>query len=236
MLWQKPQMLPTWPVVGSITQHALFTASLAEVAVRSTDSGLMLAAKAAVNGIRSIMPTEVDDASEFEMSVASQLSWQCGASGVAIPLLSILQFSTDSELTASVSELLANLEQQALTAIARMGAEPILDFSLFGGLSGIIEFLLSASQTAGSEAARKMAEAIGRAGLEQIVQADRIWPCGMLDSVEPLTMMPGLAGIGHTYLRLHYPTIPSIYDTAMPHLKQADINMARSEKNVPFTH
>jgi lantibiotic modifying enzyme len=84
------------------------------------------------------------------------------------------------------------------------------NFSLCHGLAGNADVLLSGAEALPSLAprARRLAEAVGVAGIERYAR-DHDWPCGAGGGETPGLML-GLAGIGHFFLRLHSPDIPSV--------------------------
>jgi lantibiotic modifying enzyme len=85
------------------------------------------------------------------------------------------------------------------------------NFSLCHGLAGNAEVLRCAADILNSEAAEDagLASQVARYGMERYAARNQPWPCGN-HSAETPNLMLGLAGIGHFYLRLHRPSIPSI--------------------------
>lgn len=79
------------------------------------------------------------------------------------------------------------------------------NFSLCHGVAGNSETLLYASAVLGDPEPRRLAERIGRQGI-QVYQANDIpWPSGNMGQVATPNLLLGSAGTGHYYLRLHDP-------------------------------
>jgi hypothetical protein len=85
------------------------------------------------------------------------------------------------------------------------------NFSLCHGLAGNAEVLLTSYQVLGQEAESNLvlAHIVAKEGITRYAAHDHCWPCGSNFGETP-SLMLGLAGIGHFYLRLHKPAIPSI--------------------------
>ena len=86
-----------------------------------------------------------------------------------------------------------------------------VNFSLCHGLAGNAEILLYGRQILGQKWTDKSALAfeVAEAGIEISKRQGGAWPCGVPKG-ETQGLLLGLAGIGHFYLRLHNPEIPSI--------------------------
>jgi len=84
------------------------------------------------------------------------------------------------------------------------------NFSLCHGHAGNAEVILYATQILGPKL-KQLVEATATYGIE-VYQNQRLpWPCGVLGAGETPTLMLGLAGIGHFYLRLVDPIrVPSL--------------------------
>jgi lantibiotic modifying enzyme len=85
------------------------------------------------------------------------------------------------------------------------------NFSLCHGLMGNAEVLLYGRQVLGKGLANESALAcdVAKAGVEIYAERGLPWPCGTAFGETP-NLMLGLAGIGHFFLCLHDPTIPSV--------------------------
>lgn len=84
------------------------------------------------------------------------------------------------------------------------------NYSLCHGIFGNADLLLEGARALARPELRQQAERLGRQGLEEVWGERRPWPCGTLGQVEVPGLMLGLAGIGHYYLRLAAPDIPSV--------------------------
>jgi lantibiotic modifying enzyme len=82
-------------------------------------------------------------------------------------------------------------------------------FSLCHGCAGNADVLLEAAGTLRAPEAREAAEKIGHIGIEQFESPRLPWPCGLPGAGETPGLMLGTAGIGHFYLRLANPAIPT---------------------------
>jgi hypothetical protein len=79
------------------------------------------------------------------------------------------------------------------------------------GWAGLGDVLLEGRRLAGVWGHRSVeaAQEIGEAGLERL--GGRRTPCGRsAEEQDTPGLLPGLAGIGHFYLRLHDPRVPSV--------------------------
>jgi hypothetical protein len=85
------------------------------------------------------------------------------------------------------------------------------NYSLCHGLAGNAEVLLYGHRVLKQEQAdkRMLAIEVADAGIEMYTSRNHQWPCGAGGGETP-SLMLGLAGIGHFYLRLHSQEIPSI--------------------------
>jgi lantibiotic biosynthesis protein len=134
--------------------------------------------------------------------------WCHGAPGIALSRLRACEVLSDE-----------TCKEEAITALrtTRGATEAALrsgvgNFSLCHGLTGNAEVLVYGRQALGTEWADSSALAyeVANAGIETCVSRGLPWPCGTGIGGETPSLMLGLAGIGHFYLRLHDPTIPSV--------------------------
>jgi lantibiotic modifying enzyme len=107
-------------------------------------------------------------------------------------------------------------EAAAALKTTRATIESALDtwtgnFSLCHGLAGNAEVLTYATEIVGLEGEEnsELALNVANYGMERYSEARASWPCGTHVGETP-NLMLGLAGIGHYYLRLHQPSVPSI--------------------------
>lgn len=84
------------------------------------------------------------------------------------------------------------------------------DFSLCHGLAGNAEAVVEAGRMLGGAAVdTDLPAVVAEHGLERYARTGVAWPCGT-HSAETPNLMLGLAGIGHFYLRLACPQVPSV--------------------------
>jgi len=83
------------------------------------------------------------------------------------------------------------------------GAEP--HFGLCHGHAGRADLLLRAGEQLGRPELTEAAVAVGRLGVERYHDRREPWPCAVRGLGECPSLLYGLAGIGHFYLRLHRP-------------------------------
>jgi lantibiotic modifying enzyme len=85
------------------------------------------------------------------------------------------------------------------------------NYSLCHGLGGNASVLLHAQKPVGEEMAgtEQLACAVGEAGAARYGNSGAAWPCGVGNEQTP-SLMLGLAGIGHFYLRLSDPSVPCV--------------------------
>jgi hypothetical protein len=135
------------------------------------------------------------------------VAWCHGAPGIALSRLRAWEILGDQAARDETHAALATtmkMTRQLLEA-------PIQDFSLCHGLSGNADILLEGTRILGGDAAegKILAHAIGNFGLENFGEQDRPWPCGTGGGPTP-SLMLGLAGIGHFYLRLWDDRLPTV--------------------------
>jgi lantibiotic biosynthesis protein len=128
-------------------------------------------------------------------------AWCHGAPGIALSRLKLAQLTPDSETRSE-----ANIALKATTeAITKHLAADMGNFSLCHGLAGNADILATAEQITTEPDYRKTARTVGEHGIERFGGAKAPWPSGLTGSQYVPTLMQGLAGTGHFYLRLHAP-------------------------------
>lgn len=134
-------------------------------------------------------------------------AWCHGAPGIALSRLRAHEIAKDDTYEA---EALVAVETTR-RAVESSLHSPNSNYSLCHGLSGIAEVLCYASSVLGTAApeARKAVTTVAAAGIERFGRGDNPWPCGTSGGENP-SLMLGLAGIGHFYLRLAIPSVPRI--------------------------
>jgi len=96
--------------------------------------------------------------------------------------------------------------RRRLASSADPGSE---DFSLCHGWAGLGDFALLAGEALESAEARGLAEEIADRGAAANAGSSGRWHSGLQRGTHP-SLMLGLAGIGHFYLRLADPTVASL--------------------------
>lgn len=80
-----------------------------------------------------------------------------------------------------------------------------LNFGLCHGQAGCADLLLQAADVLGRPELLEVAAAVGQFGIRQFHERREPWPCALQGFGECPSLMYGLSGIGHFYLRLHRP-------------------------------
>jgi lantibiotic biosynthesis protein len=134
-------------------------------------------------------------------------AWCHGAPGIALSRLRAYEVLKDKVCEA---EARAGLETTC-RAVESWLNSPSADYSLCHGLAGNAEVLRYGSAVLGSAASQscKTALDVATKGIETFGRANNGWPCGTPAGENP-SLMLGLAGIGHFYLRLAVPSVPRI--------------------------
>ena len=133
--------------------------------------------------------------------------WCHGAPGIALSRVRAHEILDDdiakSEAMAGLRSTRASLESAIATAAG--------NFSMCHGLAGNAETLLRGASLLGDEAdgALDTVLQVARYGIERHSSSRAPWPCGTHCGETPNFML-GVAGIGHLYLRLFRPSIPSV--------------------------
>jgi len=134
-------------------------------------------------------------------------AWCHGAPGIALSRLRAYEILKDN---ACEPEARAALETTR-RAVESWLNSPNADYSLCHGLAGNAEVLRYGSAVLGPSASQscKAALDVAAKGIETFARTDDGWPCGTPAGENP-SLMLGLAGIGHFYLRLAVPSVPRI--------------------------
>jgi Lanthionine synthetase C-like protein/HopA1 effector protein family len=134
-------------------------------------------------------------------------AWCHGAPGIALSRLRAYEiFKCDT----CKSEALLALETTRRAVESQLHS-PNANYSLCHGLTGNAEVLRCGSTALGPAASQscKAALDVAAKGIETFARTDDGWPCGTPAGENP-SLMLGLAGIGHFYLRLAVPSVPRI--------------------------
>jgi len=132
------------------------------------------------------------------------LAWCVGAPGIGLSRLRALEIQPRAQHRVD-AEAAFRAVASALRATPTVGND---DFSLCHGWTGIAEFLLMAERMSFDMNAGQLARRIAEDGISQAAKTKN-WHCGLVRGSSP-SLMLGLAGIGHFYLRLADPTVPSV--------------------------
>jgi hypothetical protein len=129
-------------------------------------------------------------------------AWCHGAPGIGLTRLRAWQLLGEplyrDEAEAAVRATVASVQDERM------------NYSLCHGRAGNCETLLYAAEVLGDAALREQAEECMVQGWERWGAEDRRWPCGTLGGVADPGLLLGEAGIGHFYLRLAEPSVPSV--------------------------
>jgi hypothetical protein len=133
------------------------------------------------------------------------IAWCSGAPGTALALARRLAGADDAPFTGYLDEALG-------TTLASVAADRPSDreenFSLCHGIAGNSEILLQIDHVTSRPDLRQAVMAAAEEGIRRYHESGT-WPCGIKDAGEAPGLLLGLAGIGHFYLRLHDPSIPT---------------------------
>lgn len=135
------------------------------------------------------------------------ISWCHGAPGIALSRLRAYEVVRDETCKDEATTALRTTREM----IERRLRSGIGNFSLCHGLAGNAEVLLYGYQVLGQNQAHlsELAYDVAYDGIQRYATRGHSWPCGTGGGETP-SLMLGLAGIGHFYLRLHDPAAPSI--------------------------
>jgi hypothetical protein len=133
--------------------------------------------------------------------------WCHGAPGIAMSRLRAYQILNDTICKDEARTAL----QSTCTHVKAWLDSGTGNYSLCHGLAGNAEVLLYGYEVLGQEwaEAASLAATVAFAGVEDYEKGGHSWRCGTGGGETPALML-GLSGIGHFYLRLYNPTVPSI--------------------------
>ncbi len=138
----------------------------------------------------------LDDAVFF----ARSLSWSDGAAGIGLARLRAFELLGEQVYLHEAQAALRAITEVLSGLSSRTARE---NFSIGDGLTGCADVLLYANRVLGDEAHKAAAARVGQLGIERYRRGNLPWPCGAPGGAETPGLMPGLAGIGYFYLRLH---------------------------------
>lgn len=131
---------------------------------------------------------------------ARPLSWSHGAAGIGLARLRAFELLGDHVYLEEAQAALRAITETLSGSSSQTAQE---NFSLGDGLTGYAELLLYADRVLGDEAHQRAAARVGELGIELYRKGNMPWACGAPGGAETPGLMPGLAGIGYCYLRLH---------------------------------
>ena len=134
-------------------------------------------------------------------------AWCHGAPGTALALARHVRLNPDARV-----QFETFLEMGIKTTIANIGAptdnEISKSFCLCHGIAGNANILIQVGCLSDRRDLSAVAHSVAHTGAERYHKSG-IWPCGTPDGLESPGLLLGLAGIGHFYLCLHDPSLPS---------------------------
>jgi lantibiotic modifying enzyme len=134
-------------------------------------------------------------------------AWCHGGPGIGLARLRTLELLENQETLADLNEAL----QITAAACSNVVFPASGNLCLCHGIGGNADLLLAASDIYGRRDLRQIAETAGHQAIAQIQTPNLPWPCGVTTGGETPSLMLGLAGIGHFFLRLYdSQKIPSI--------------------------
>lgn len=160
----------------------------------------------------SVFNPERDNWPDFRYSADSGdrghygVAWCLGAPGIGLSRLGAVQIDPATPQHRLDAEAALRTVRRRLESSTDPGSE---DFSLCHGWAGLGDFALLAAEALGSTDAQSLAEEIADRGASANAGSPGRWHCGLQRGTHP-SLMLGLAGIGHFYLRLAEPTVGSL--------------------------
>ena len=135
------------------------------------------------------------------------LAWCHGAPGIALSRARAFRLTGSPEARREATVAIATTERGVRQGMLNAGG----DFSLCHGLTGNAECASVSARLLGLGTGTGADLDLARFGAERYYADRSPWPCGVPGGGENPSLMLGLAGIGHFYLRLALPErIPSL--------------------------
>lgn len=136
------------------------------------------------------------------------LAWCHGAPGIALSRARAFRLTGSEEAKREAAVAINTTEMGVRQSLAYGVAS---DFSLCHGLAGNAECAAVSARILGNGAGTGAERDLARFGIERYHNDRAPWPCGVPGGGENPSLMLGLAGIGHFYLRLALPDeVPSV--------------------------
>ena len=135
------------------------------------------------------------------------MAWCHGAPGIGLARLRTYELTREPAARAEAEIALATTRR----VIDSLTSGSVFDFSPCHGAAGLAELFVLAADVLDDQSYLDVAKRIAVFGIERIVERRLPWPCGVPNGGETPTLLTGLAGIGHFYLRLARPEgVPSV--------------------------
>lgn len=132
--------------------------------------------------------------------------WCHGALGIGLMRLRLYEMSRRHEHAAEAEASLVNALKLASEMDTTGGSG---DLSICHGLAGAVELLMEGARVFEQEQLRSDAFDILDLSVELRRRNSGFWPCGVTDGGENPSLMIGMAGIGHMFLRAARPDVSS---------------------------
>ncbi|HET8522548.1 MAG TPA: lanthionine synthetase LanC family protein, partial [Thermomicrobiales bacterium] len=142
-------------------------------------------------------------------ALAFSTYWCHGAPGIGLSRLRAYDILHDPRLRMDAAIALGTTRRMIEASLPLPSGS--VNFSLCHGLAGNADVLLLGAQLLPEvcAGAAELAAQVGATGSSRHSGTDCDWPSGAPGGISP-SLMLGLAGIGHFYLRLHDPSLPSV--------------------------
>ena len=198
----------SWPMQGmpkNLTGFSHGTAgigwALLELHQASEDARFRDAALSAFAYERAHFNKERGNWPDFRRQPAGYMNaWCHGAAGIGLSRVRAWELLGDETVLG-----------EAMTALGAVAAQLSAtdNWSLCHGAAGNADILVYAATTLDRPEFLDVAREAGTQALEHFLKRRLPWPCGIAGASELPDLMLGLAGIGHFYLRLADPSLPT---------------------------
>ena len=128
---------------------------------------------------------------------AAPAAWCHGAVGIGLARIRAFALTGDATMRPAIESALRITARSVIGQLARSSC----NYSLCHGAAGDAELFLSWATASGDAEARTIVDEIARHGIDTYGATGRPWPSGTPGAGESPSLMLGLAGTGHFYLR-----------------------------------
>lgn len=140
-------------------------------------------------------------------TVSCGAAWCHGGPGIGLSRVRAMRWRSDgADRRDTEAALRVTLHQ-----LVAVEPDEGFDGTLCHGRAGLIELACTLADALGDTGARATAITAARRAAERHADDPARWPVSVLRGSDP-SLLVGLAGIGHTYLRLADPSVPSVLD------------------------